>query len=227
MATRHAPWRGLSSGRGLLPVHRYKLPAGCRLPESAGGDQLSAGGCDTPAGEWQSDHQHGQGKARWIDGSAYDGTWARGVRYAPQQGRHCQLFEQLFLWSEQLRTAGRVCRAGHGVLVRVDGYKYDGSWQDDAEKGTGEGRSGASFIVTSHPCTFAHQFRNHVVCSPAGNARFANGDRFSGQFKDGKPHGKGRMQSADGGRYEGDWADGKRNGQGRCIFANGDKYQGL
>ena len=77
------------------------------------------------------------------------------------------------------------------------------------------------------PLHICASFRYHVVCSPAGNARFPNGDRFSGHFKDGKPQGKGRMQSADGDRYEGDWADGKRNGQGRCIFANGDKYQGL
>ena len=164
MATRHAPWRGLSSGGGLLPVHRCELPAGCVLPESAGEAKCQRVVVDTPAGEWQQDHQHGQGKARWIDGSAYDGMWARGVRWAPQPWCHRQLFEPLLLWSTQTQNSWGVCRAGHGVLVRVDGYKYDGSWQDDAENGTGEGWSGTAVMFICPPCTVVGHSAN-MLCA--------------------------------------------------------------
>ena len=60
----------------------------------------------------------------------------------------------------------------------------------------------------------------------AGNARLEDGDRYTGSFRGGVPHGQGRMVSSNGDRYQGQWANGRRHGPGRCLFANGDKYQG-
>jgi len=39
-------------------------------------------------------------------------------------------------------------------------------------------------------------------------------DKYEGEMKDGKPHGRGVAVWADGNRYEGDWQDGKPNGSG-------------
>ena len=60
----------------------------------------------------------------------------------------------------------------------------------------------------------------------AGNARLANGDRYTGEWLAGVPSGQGRCLFGNGDRYDGEWLAGKRSGQGRCSYANGDKYQG-
>lgn len=38
--------------------------------------------------------------------------------------------------------------------------------------------------------------------------------------------GKGLLESIEGDRYEGEFADGKRHGQGEMVWFNGDRYVG-
>ena len=68
-------------------------------------------------------------------------------------------------------------------------------------------------------------FRSRAV-APAGNIRLATGDRYTGDFLKGQPHGHGRSVTSGGDKYTGEWREGQRHGKGKCIFANGDKYQG-
>ena len=85
----------------------------------------------------------------------------------------------------------------------------------------------------------------------SGTHKYANSDRYEGEFKAGKRHGKGILVSANGDRYEGDWKDdartgkanktymrgelsryqgdwlnGKWHGRGTLIYKNGDRYEG-
>ena len=85
----------------------------------------------------------------------------------------------------------------------------------------------------------------------AGTHKYANGDRYEGEFKAGKRHGKGTLVSANDdryegdwkndartgkgnktyargylSRYEGDWANGKWHGRGTLVYKNGDRYEG-
>jgi hypothetical protein len=55
---------------------------------------------------------------------------------------------------------------------------------------------------------------------------FARGDKFVGEFKGGKVHGKGTYTLANGHKYVGEYKDGQRNGQGTFTLANGDEYVG-
>ena len=51
-------------------------------------------------------------------------------------------------------------------------------------------------------------------------------DKYTGEMKDGKQHGRGVLVEANGDRYEGDWRDGKPHGRGDMVWANGDRYEG-
>ena len=55
---------------------------------------------------------------------------------------------------------------------------------------------------------------------------YNNGDKYVGDFVDGKRSGKGTYTWASGNKYIGDFIDGKRTGNGTFIWASGDKYDG-
>jgi hypothetical protein len=59
-----------------------------------------------------------------------------------------------------------------------------------------------------------------------GTYTSANGDKYVGEYKDGKMDGQGTYTWANGDKYVGEWKDGKQNGQGTATFANGEKYVG-
>lgn len=82
-----------------------------------------------------------------------------------------------------------------------------------------------------------------------GTQIFTNGDRYQGQFKDGKPNGQGKLRQTDSVTYDGRWVNGaivtgtetqpngevykgnfhnrKRHGQGECYVDNKCIYNGL
>ena len=62
---------------------------------------------------------------------------------------------------------------------------------------------------------------------PHGNGTYYydNGDQYDGEWKDGKAHGHGVMESSDG-QYQGQWKDDVPHGQGKYTLANGDVYEG-
>jgi hypothetical protein len=54
----------------------------------------------------------------------------------------------------------------------------------------------------------------------------ANGNKYDGDWKDGKRTGHGVFVFADGDRYEGEVRDGKERGRGVYVWASGDKCEG-
>jgi len=59
-----------------------------------------------------------------------------------------------------------------------------------------------------------------------GTYTFADGRKYVGEFKDGNYNGQGTHTFPDGGKYVGEFKDGKFNGQGTLTFPNGEKYLG-
>ena len=54
-------------------------------------------------------------------------------------------------------------------------------------------------------------------------------NRYIGEHKDGKPHGKGVLYYSEGSKmksYKGDWVYGRREGTGTLIWKDGEKYEG-
>jgi hypothetical protein len=59
-----------------------------------------------------------------------------------------------------------------------------------------------------------------------GSNTFASGNKYVGEFKDGKRNGQGTFTFSDGEKYVGEFKDDKIDGQGTYTFANGNKYVG-
>ena len=54
-----------------------------------------------------------------------------------------------------------------------------------------------------------------------------NDGKYTGEWKDGSPHGHGKIIYTDGDMYKGEWKDGRKNGHGKIIYTDGDyNYEG-
>ena len=59
-----------------------------------------------------------------------------------------------------------------------------------------------------------------------GTFSWANGNKYVGEFRGGKPNGQGIGTFANGSKYVGEFRDDYPNGQGTLTWANGDKHVG-
>jgi hypothetical protein len=69
-------------------------------------------------------------------------------------------------------------------------------------------------------------FLNNYTISQIEEKVYKNGNKYIGQFKNGKREGYGIMLFANGGRYEGNWKDNLAHGKGIEYYENGDRYEG-
>ena len=85
------------------------------------------------------------------------------------------------------------------------------------------------FLMAFAPITFntlSAQCLSGNCRTGVGTFRFTNGDEYSGNWSNGKPHGKGVYSFASGERYDGEMQDGKFNGQGTMTYPGGGYYSG-
>ena len=59
-----------------------------------------------------------------------------------------------------------------------------------------------------------------------GTYTWSDGAKYVGENKDDMSNGQGTMTYADGGKYIGEWKDGKKDGQGTYTWSDGAKYVG-
>ena len=59
-------------------------------------------------------------------------------------------------------------------------------------------------------------------CSSTRTETYPDGSTYTGEFKDGKPHGQGTLTLADGSKATGEWKDDRMHGQFTMTSADGD-----
>jgi 1-phosphatidylinositol-4-phosphate 5-kinase len=59
-----------------------------------------------------------------------------------------------------------------------------------------------------------------------GTLTMANGDAYTGEWRNGRKHGRGEFKYADGAFYNGEWKDDVPHGQGKFRWRNGVNYEG-
>ncbi len=69
-------------------------------------------------------------------------------------------------------------------------------------------------------------YANNTWINCFGNATTPNGDKYLGEWRDGKHHGQGTSTYANGDKYVGEYRTVKYHGQGTYTYASGCKYVG-
>jgi hypothetical protein len=150
-------------------------------------------------GLFSNDQFHGdKGDATFADGSSYRGPWARGAMQ------------------------------GHGSLDRYPSTapRGVGSYVGAFDGGLRHGQGRATIADGPLTTTYDGDWANGLPC---GNGALSDnrGFTFTGEMRDGEPHGRGRSEwKHNGNKYTGEFSCGKRHGDGRMSYPNGDHYDG-
>ena len=85
---------------------------------------------------------------------------------------------------------------------------------------------GSPLLEVTSPSDFAHWHNCEGQFTVAASVPIFGGDKYVGEFRNGKEHGQGTYTSANGNKYVGEFKNGERQGHFTVTFANGDKYVG-
>ena len=76
------------------------------------------------------------------------------------------------------------------------------------------------------PCGASGIWTNCFGTETFGKHSKWEGDKYVGEYKDGKPHGQGAKTFSNGDKYVGEFKDREKNGQGTVTRSDGRKYVG-
>ncbi len=171
---------------------------------------------DKYVGEWKDGWQHGQGTLTLTSGNKYVGEWKDGWQHGQGTATYPDGSNYVGEWKDDIYH-------GQGTATYADGSKYVGEWKDDIYHGQGtftfaDGRikegiwKKNKFLYSLPPCPGSPTFswfiiRNWTDCY--GTETFVFGDKYVGEFTDGRKHGQGTYTWADGTVDEGIWEYGK------------------
>ena len=198
-------------------------------------------------GEWMDDQKHGQGTYTYPDGKTtyegdfkYDKFSGQGVYKNVTDG---YVFEYRGFYENDLRH-------GEGIITTIYKGKSERMFVTYDKEQMISGKGGRiEHDGTIEEGDFVNKkLINGTQTKPNGtidtghfeNSRIQKGRRISsdnaytyeyvGEFKDGKPDGRGSMRcmdEANGWKYEGMFKNGVREGYGKFTFPDGRIYEGL
>ena len=166
-------------------------------------------------------------------------TWPSGTHYEGMVVSNRAMGEGVMTWPAGPRAEGTFVNNslhGKGVLRFPNGDVHEGQFENSRlvfgtiVSATGQRQAvdrrnasaaGATTATHSTAATAAATGRNGH-----GVANFESGERYEGEFRNGKYHGAGTYTWPSGQRYEGEWANGLYHGKGTLLSANGRSYNG-
>lgn len=182
---------------------------------------------DSYSGDWTKDQMHGNGTYSYSNGDRFEGDFSIGFIH------------------------------GYGTMYYFSGSQYEGNWKENRKHGEGKFlKSDGEVIVgfwdagklnsrktNSKPLENTETFTgavsqnensssdrdcNSEICY-RGNGQFIynDGSKWVGEFRAGKPEGKGICYYANGDRYEGHWKQHSPHGEGTVFFQNGKVYSAV
>eukprot|EP01062_Namystynia_karyoxenos_P028084 TRINITY_DN2134_c0_g1_i3.p1 TRINITY_DN2134_c0_g1~~TRINITY_DN2134_c0_g1_i3.p1 ORF type:complete len:1194 (+),score=488.42 TRINITY_DN2134_c0_g1_i3:93-3674(+) len=106
------------------------------------------------------------------------------------------------------------------TVAGLGGEKYEGDLNGDGR------RHGHGVLVWPNGNKYVGQWSDGKMTGRGVFTYGTEGDRYEGEFMDDKKHGRGCYTFANGNRYEGDFVNDKRHGSGKYHWVCGDMYDG-
>lgn len=201
------------------------------------------GGGESFHGMWRADQPHGHGIFRWFDGDRYLGAWNSGelegygvYQYSSIGAHPNDRYEGAY--HKGIRQGSGVYRYGKdmeggvymgewlqgkmngcGFMLYPDGEHYIGDWKADLKHGTGLYIWGPGSGDVSGD-KYEGQFKDGKACG-IGRTVFSDGGWHKGHYFDGQMHGWGVMRTADGYQYVGQWKNDEMNGEFMSFMSFG------
>ncbi len=199
---------------------------------------------DKYVGEYKNDKANGQGTYTFANGNKYVGEWVdgkyggRGIYYLANGS-----VSQTGLWSDNSLISSqyvdpasftRIAKASStpsaAEIQRLENERKAAQLEEDRKRIEEEKRQ----IALERQRIESQKGQALPPCQGADTSRwnncfgtwtFVNGDKSTGEYKDGKRTGQGTFTWADGDKYVGEFKDDKRNGRGIFYLADGSISQ--
>jgi hypothetical protein len=114
-------------------------------------------------GEYVNGYYHGKGKMQYSDGIIYEGEFANGVRH------------------------------GKGKLVYTNGQSYEGEFSNNVRHGKGISTYPMDELEETRCPTYIGDYMNNVEHGEGVYDWGTHRECYTGQWKNGDPHGKGKL----------------------------------
>ncbi|CAE8737629.1 unnamed protein product [Polarella glacialis] len=180
--------------------------------------ELYVKGSDKPC-EDGSQKFTGLGRAVYLKGDSYEGTYVEGLR----TGKGVYTFKKHGDTYEGQYEENR--KHGFGKMT----YRDIAGEEDEEPEENAVPRGGTflgQFSAGMRGCQSAESPTEALSMASEGTFSYVNGDVYVGQWKEGKKHGNGSyVYAKDGTKLVGEWEGGKIV-SGRWIFPNGTFYSG-
>eukprot|EP01117_Protostelium_nocturnum_P014190 TRINITY_DN5374_c0_g1_i3.p1 TRINITY_DN5374_c0_g1~~TRINITY_DN5374_c0_g1_i3.p1 ORF type:complete len:305 (+),score=44.12 TRINITY_DN5374_c0_g1_i3:89-1003(+) len=161
--------------------------------------------------------RHGYGKFSSTDGRVYVGHWKKGAKEGCGTLTHIQPSGKSTYSGEWKNDV----RHGRGIFVWPNGDRYEGLWKKGLQWGKGvytwsKGCSEEERIGSQHQNRYIGEWKESKRHG-RGTTEYAHGGKFVGNFKDDERSGIGTFHWPEGGTYHGIWKKGGRVGCGIYI----------
>lgn len=164
-------------------------------------------------GYWLNDKYHYYGRLITEKGTILEGRFIEGKL----NGKGRELCEEYIYIGDFVDSK----KEGEGKMITND-YEYTGGYIDDKKNGEGEFIS----LVEENLFSYEGEFGDDNF-NGQGMINYPNGEKYIGDFENGKEHGKGEMTfPLTQEKYVGDFEEGMRNGEGILYRKDRIVYKG-
>ena len=151
---------------------------------------------------------NGQGIYAYTDGSRYDGFFRNGKPALSGTFHHPNGDKYVGAFVDGMRH-------GKGRMYFTNGQILEGKWINGEYEGSVEKPNKSKQGCVSGDCQEGD-----------GTYFFKDGTKYLGQFRNGLPHGQGKVEYLNGEIYEGEMAEGQFDGYGTLRLVNGTEVVG-
>ncbi len=184
---------------------------------------------DIYEGGFQHDRRHGQGLMKYDNGSRYEGKWEKDSKngygvYTDQNG-----YEYKGDWvnGEFIDNSQPSTSSGSASGSSLDDFdlpqESSGSTNSNSSSSSNTSKPSSSTSTSSSSTSTANLPNcNKVDCkNNRGIYTYADGSKYIGDHKNGKPFGQGTMSYMSGDKYTGGWAKHAPHGKGYMTLKDG------